>query len=249
MEAATPTRQDERLGTVVIDPRFNGPEASANGGYACGRLAAFVPGPAEITLRLPPPLATDLAVVADHDGGVRLLDHVDATVAEGRPAAAPAGEPPLRPGFADAAAASARNPKRCVRHALSGCFVCGPERDVPGDGLGVVPGPIDALLDVGAAPFQPDESVAVDDVVRPEILWAVLDCPSYVPSMWASDRISLLGRMSAVLHRPVLAGERLVVVGWLREVDGRKRLTSSALMDGDGETIARADATWIGLAG
>ena len=47
------------VGTLVIDDRYNGPPASANGGYACGRIAAFVDGPARVTLRKPPPLHTD----------------------------------------------------------------------------------------------------------------------------------------------------------------------------------------------
>ena len=83
----------------------------------------------------------------------------------------------------------------------------------------------------------------------PEIVWAALDCPSYAPSMWASDGISLLGRLTVVRHREVLVGERLAAVGWLRGAEGRKRFTSSALIDAQGETIARADAVWIELNG
>jgi hypothetical protein len=238
----------EYLGTVAIDARFNGAATSANGGYACGRLAPFVAAPAEVTLRLPPPLGKDLSVVADGDGGARLLDG-DALIAEARTGVDPVGEPPLRPTFAEAVAACAAHPGRGVRHPLSDCFVCGPERGVAGDGLGISPGPVDAAADVGAAPFAPDASLAIDGVVRPEIVWAALDCPSYVPSMWASERISLLGRLTAVRHRDVAVGERLVAVGWSRGADGRKRFTSSALIDADGDTIARADAVWIELAG
>ena len=65
--------------------RYRGPLQSANGGYAAGRLAAFVDGPAEVTLRLPPPLDRPLAVAAD-DGRVLLLDG-EAVVAEARGAA------------------------------------------------------------------------------------------------------------------------------------------------------------------
>lgn len=239
----------ERLGTIEIEPRFNGPAASANGGYACGRVAAFVAGPAEVTLRRPPPLGAQLAVVADGDGGVRLLDADGALIAEGRRGEAPTSEPPLRPSFEDAVASTAIHPGRGVRHPLSDCFVCGPERGTPGDGLGISPGPLDVAADIGAAPFVPDESIADDGVVLPEIVWAALDCPSYAPSMWASDGISLLGRLTVVRHREVLVGERLAAVGWLRGAEGRKRFTSSALIDAQGETIARADAVWIELNG
>ena len=214
----------ERLGTIEIEPRFNGPAASANGGYACGRVAAFVAGPAEVTLRMPPPLGAELAVVADGDGGVRLLDADGAVIAEGRRGEAPTSEPPLRPSFEDAVASTAIHPGRGVRHPLSDCFVCGPERGTPGDGLGISPGPLDVAADIGAAPFVPDESLADDGVVLPEIVWAALDCPSYAPSMWASESISLLGRLTAVRHRDVLVGERLAAVGWLRGAEGRRAL-------------------------
>jgi len=41
---------------VTIDRRFRGPSDSGNGGYVCGVVAALVGGPAEVTLRSPPPL-------------------------------------------------------------------------------------------------------------------------------------------------------------------------------------------------
>jgi hypothetical protein len=44
--------------SLVVAPRFCGPPGSANGGYACGLIAAYLDGQAEITLRRPPPLAT-----------------------------------------------------------------------------------------------------------------------------------------------------------------------------------------------
>ena len=71
--------------TITIDRRYRGPLHSGNGGYTAGRLAAFVDGPAEVTLRLPPPLDRPLAV-AEEDGRVLLLDG-EALVAEARPGA------------------------------------------------------------------------------------------------------------------------------------------------------------------
>ncbi len=156
----------ERLDEVVIESRYNGPVDSANGGYACGLLAAFLGEPAEITLRLPPPLARPLTVVSDGAAGVRMLDG-DALVAEGRPVTLEPIEPPLRPSFDEAMAASARHSGRGVRHPLSDCFVCSPYRETPGDGLGVCPGPLDADASVNAAPFQPDASLTDDGVVPP----------------------------------------------------------------------------------
>ena len=57
-----PPSLKHRLPVVpTIDPRFNGPPGSGNGGYTCGLVAGLLGGPAEVTLRLPPPLGTPLA--------------------------------------------------------------------------------------------------------------------------------------------------------------------------------------------
>ena len=77
---------------ITLDRRYRGPTQSANGGYAAGRLAAFVDGPAEVTLRLPPPLDRPLAVAAE-DGRVLLLDG-EAVVAEAEPRAPELQPPP-----------------------------------------------------------------------------------------------------------------------------------------------------------
>ncbi len=70
---------------ITLGRRFRGPLTSANGGYACGRLAAFVDATdVEVTLRLPPPLDRPLAVRRLEDA-VHLLDG-EAVVAEARPA-------------------------------------------------------------------------------------------------------------------------------------------------------------------
>jgi hypothetical protein len=240
-----------QVGVVEIPARFNGPQTSANGGYACGAFAQFVGEPAEVTLRTPPALDKLLTVAEaeDHEG-VIVLDG-DTPVAEVRPAELPRLEPPIRPTFEQAVEAREKHPAQGVRHPLSDCFVCGPER---ADGLHISPGPIDAEADIGGAPFQPDRTVAVEGVVRPEIVWAALDCPSYVPSMWNGGRmdtgeISLLGRLTAERHREIEVGERLAVVGWPLGQEGRKRHTATAIVDADGEIAARAMATWIRLRG
>ena len=36
---------------MVVEPRFCGPDGIGNGGYVCGRVAAFIGGAAEVTLR------------------------------------------------------------------------------------------------------------------------------------------------------------------------------------------------------
>ena len=85
------------------------------------------------------------------------------------------------------------------------CFVCGMNRR-PGDGLRIFPGPV-AGLALWAAPWTPDPSVAgPDGRVRPEVVWAALDCPSGIAAAEAAglartDTAILLGRMTATPWR------------------------------------------------
>ena len=60
------------MNVLTIPSRFNGPAGVGNGGYVCGRIAAYVDGPATVTLRRPPPLDTPLEVERDDAGSVRV---------------------------------------------------------------------------------------------------------------------------------------------------------------------------------
>ena len=70
------------MATLSIDRRFCGPPGSGNGGYTAGRLAALIGGPAEIRLRRPPPLETEMRV--ERAGSRLLLMHGDDLIAEGQ---------------------------------------------------------------------------------------------------------------------------------------------------------------------
>jgi acyl-coenzyme A thioesterase PaaI-like protein len=131
-------------------------------------------------------------------------------------------------------------------HIFPGCFVCGPERQ-DGDGMRIFPGQLHDSARQVAATWTPDETVVDDQgLVRTEFLWAALDCPGYFAAE-ADAGLALLGRMSAVLHRPVRQGEPLVVTGWPIDSEGRKHRVGSALHDKDGNLVAAATATWITL--
>src|SRR4051812_16077308 len=111
---------------LVIDPKFRGPAGSANGGYTCGVLASLMHGPAEVTLRLPPPIGRPLEVAVD--GKVELLDGAD-LVAEAVQAELDLDVPdPLS--FEEAEAAAL--PDGDTESVFPECFVCGAARD---DGL------------------------------------------------------------------------------------------------------------------
>jgi hypothetical protein len=234
---------DER---VTIDRRFNGPPDSGNGGYVCGLLAGRIDGAAEVTLRRPPPLDTPLRIERLESGAVALRD-VETLIAEGAPASVEIEVPqPLT--YAEAQAASNSYPGH-EKHIFDQCFVCGPRRG-PGDGLRIFPGWV-AGRKLVAAPWTPDPSLAGEGgAVRPEFVWASLDCPG----AWAMfdekgfERAVVLGRLAARLLAPVRPGEPCVVVGWPLGEDGRKLYAGTALFGEDGDLRAFARATWVRIA-
>ena len=235
--------------TLTIEPRFNGPPDSGNGGYTCGRLARFVEAEAaEVTLRLPPPIGRPLEV--EREGAGVMLRDGDAVVAEARPAEVePAAPAPVA--LAEAASAAVDSPfLEADMHPFPTCFVCGPKRS-PGDGLCIYAGPV-AERDVFAAPWTPDLGLARDDgLLPPEIVWAALDCPTSIPV--ANDpgvddfRPIVLARLGARILKPVHAGRPHTIVSWPIAFDGRKRHAGAALHGADGELLAVSRALWIEL--
>jgi hypothetical protein len=229
--------------TLTIPPRFNGPPSSANGGYTCGLVAALIGvDEASVSLRLPPPIGRPLQVVRDGDR-VELRDG-DAMVAEGTPAELLMEVPPAISPDEAAAASEAGYDHWCEPHPFPTCFVCGPERD-PGDGMRVFPG---ALRDgMFAAEWTPDESV--DDGsghVRPECVWAALDCPTSAPvANFASGPAMVLARLTARLGGSVEVGERHAILSWPLAVDGRKHHGACALFDSSGLLLCASQALWI----
>jgi len=204
---------------LTIPSRFNGPAGVGNGGYVCGRIAAYVDGPATVTLRRPPPLDTPMEAERDDEGSVRVR-HGRTLVGEAAPA--PAGPPEIAvtvsPAEADAVAGGARYFRKPV---FPDCFVCGINRR-PGDGLRIFPGPVTGLA-LWAAPWTPDPSVAgPDGLVRAEVVWAALDCPS-----------------------GIAAADPCRVIAWPQRRDGRKLTAGSALLGPDGEVLALAEAVWL----
>lgn len=233
---------------LEIAQRFCGPPKSANGGYACGRLAAFIEGPAEVTLRRPPPLDKAMRVVAEGDG-VALYDG-DTLIASARAATADVAIPST-PSFAAAHAAELRTIPP-DKHNLPTCFVCGPHRAY-GDGLRIHVGPLDpddadwsGLLAATWIP-QPDLADAAKRV-RPEFVWAALDCPTgYAAGFSAGNVFLLLGRQAVSIQRPPMAGEECVIVAWQGSREGRKHFADAVLFGTDGKALAICKATWIAV--
>jgi hypothetical protein len=98
---------------------------------------------------------------------------------------------------------------------------------------------------VVAAPWTPGQTLAgVDGLVRPEFVWAALDCPGAFANGFPEITM-VLGRLAVQLVRPVEPGTECVVVGWSEAVEGRKHFAGTALFAADGELRAVARATWI----
>jgi hypothetical protein len=228
--------------SVVLERRFNGPPATANGGYACGVVARHVDGPAHVSLRRPVPLEVPLELERHDDGHVTLHDG-ELLIAEGDPALPLDDlEPPYRPTVEEARAAARLRPGAWPE-TFDSCWVCATGRR---DGLGLLFGPLPSRPDMtGAVLFARPGVPQEDGELASEIAWAALDCPSYTPPLWGHPQPSLLASMHAELLEPVPAGAPLAVVGWSLGSDGRKHRSATAVLGADGRVLARAEALWI----
>lgn len=221
-----------------------------NGGYVCGLLARALGEAAEVTLRAPAPLDTELGL--EGDGESATLRAPDGTlVAEGKRIAPFELALPPPVSFAQAEQAS-RGYIGFRQHPYPGCFVCGPERDELGPGLALFPGPVEQPADAGtktvAAPFVPAADLCgADGLLESPFVWAALDCPSWFgyASFVEHPPKTLLGRLSAVVLGRPRVGEPCVVQGFALGQEGRRVLSGSALFGETGTCLAYARATWV----
>ena len=99
---------------------------------------------------------------------------------------------------------------------------------------------------------SPDDGLAAaDGTLRPEFIWAALDCAGGVGGIGDAPLDGLpfvLGRLSVQMLGSVTPGEPHVVIGWPVGYEGRKVFAGSAIFTRDGHLTARARATWIRLA-
>jgi len=217
---------------------MNGPAESANGGIACGRLAALLAPevPVTVTLRLPPPLDKDLTV-QQAGAGVRLLDG-DRLVAEAMPAAE--RPEPVAPVDFETAADAATRFAGFTDHPFPTCFGCGTDRV---DGLACYAGPVLA---------EDPNYVATPFVPRPDLprelalTWAALDCAGGW-SIGLAGRRAVLGRMTGLISELPAIGERCVVVARCDRWDGRKAYSRSTGYGEDGRILGVTSAIWIEL--
>ena len=224
-----------------IGRTYNGPPDSANGGYVCGLIASKIDGDAQITLRKPPPLETELYWDLNT---FKLSDEAGVLIAEAKSTVLQL-EVPDPPSLEEAQQAK-QHYAGFAYHAFPSCFVCGPAR--PKDnGLHIYAGPLEKTKDIVVSDWIPSSKWCADQSnhIRPEFVWAALDCPGAFAVMERKVPM-VLGRMTAKVLQPVIAGVPSVIAGWKIGSEGRKSFTGTALWQ-HGQLMAFAKSVWISL--
>ena len=231
--------------SLSIPAFFNGPPESGNGGYTCGRVAELVDAEvAEVSLRSPPPLDTPLEIVRDGDG-VSVM-HGDTLVAAGAPSDLLVDMPDAVPASEVEAAQEAGRERWASGHPFPTCVVCGPARP---DGFGIMPAALpgrDGLFGAAWAPLETSDDG--HGLVRTELVWAALDCPTSAPvANFGDGPAMVLASLTARLGCPLRVGEPHTILSWALGEDGRKHWSAAALYDSNGILTCASRALWIEL--
>jgi hypothetical protein len=98
-----------------------------------------------------------------------------------------------------------------------------------------------------AGPWAPDPTLFDRrGVVRPEFVWAALDCPIGFAVLEAFGRRTMVPRQLTVsLLRPLPVGARWIVMGWPFAAEGHTLLGASAIFSESGELHALASAALV----
>lgn len=230
---------------IRIDPRFQGIDGIAQGGYVAAILAGPLAARRRATFRAPTPVDADLTVErAGEEIRLRRDDELLVVSAPWEPAGAP---PP--PVSLDEAAAARERSEASGESLATGCFSCGTGEE----SFRIHPGPVDGA-GVFATPYRPPAWTAGEDgrVLAP-FLWAPLDCTAGWRAIAPVEpggerRAAMTGRLGVEIVEPPEAGADLVVVAdadvaW----EGRRRHARSAIYDTAGRLVARSESVWISL--
>ena len=228
---------------IIIEKTYCGPTESGQGGYVSGLLGGYIHGPAEVTLRVPPPLNQTLVIDQSDQDLVKLLNG-DTLVAQAQPTSIEF-DIPVPPSYEEAVKAS-ESYIGFKQHAFPKCFVCGPERS-EGDGLRIFPGQVKGR-DIVAAPWIPYKALADENgKVKTEFIWAALDCSGAFAVLVLKLRLIVLGKISVTIESEIKADQKYIVIGWPIMIEGRKLFAGTAIFSESGKLCAKAKATWIDL--
>lgn len=229
-----------------IDPRFQGIDGIAQGGYLAATLAGPLATRRRATFRAPTPVDTDLTV--EDDGEAIHLSYGDRLLVVSEPWE-PERDPPPPVSLRDAASARERSEASGASLA-TGCFSCGTGEDT----FRIHPGFVDGST-VFATPYRPPAWTAGDDGrVRAPFLWAPLDCTAgwrviQPVEPGGERRPAMTGRLGVeILERPEPGADLVVVAEADPAWDGRRRRARSSIYDASGRLVARSESVWIALA-
>ena len=229
--------------SLTVPARFCGPPDSGNGGYTCGLVANELGGIFECTLRSPVPLDVPLEIERSQSGGI--LRHGDKVIVEASPTTM-AVVPPAAIDLETATAAMTSSFALDAQHPFPTCFVCGPKRKAS-DGLRIFPAAIDTNLYV--ATWRPSGEFGDSrQLLRPEFLWAALDCPTGFAAGFPMAGKLVTGRLAVEQLQPISVGESCLLMSWPIGIEGRKHFSAACLYQHK-KLCAVARATWIRLEG
>lgn len=223
---------------TTIPARFAGPPFGVNGGYAAGlAMERLGVRGAHVQLRAPVPMDTLVEIAVDEtEASIR---HDGQTLLTASPASLlDRSHPPVD--FVTAALAAGGADR--ADHPFPDCLVCGPNRS-QSDGMHLLPGEVRPGLVASSwrpLPWQADPT----GTVPLRMATAALDCPSYF-AFRRPGEAALLVAMTVEVRRLPHVSEHLVVTGWSRGEEGRKRFGASAIATAEGETLGRANTLWI----
>lgn len=227
------------MSTITVPKRFCGPPDSGNGGYTCGLLARALGDVVECTLRAPVPIDVPLQLERTAEGAV--LKDGEKLIAEARPTTITV-TPPAPVNFEVAHHGMGASPALGPRHPFPTCFVCGPKRAAH-DGLRIFPASINGT--VYAAAWVPDREFGDrDGQLRPEFLWAAMDCPTGFAAGFPVAGRLVTGRLAVQQLKSIRTEVDCVLMSWPLEIEGRKHFSAACLYQNH-ELCAVARATWI----
>jgi hypothetical protein len=203
-------------------------------------VASVLDGDAVVSLRRPVPLDRALALRPEEGGKVCAFAG-DELIVE----AVPAG-PLLAWDGALVGIEEARVAREKYAAPSDGefghCFVCGRSRH---DGFDVFTGPVEGT-DLVASPWTPPAWAGdADGTVRPEFVWAALDCPGYFALHGGDTTVAYLARQQVEIDAPIHTEVEYVVVGRPLERSGRKGISATAVLDLDGAVLAHAECLLV----
>ncbi len=243
----TGDKRSNRIETVIIDRRYNGPDASGNGGWVAGSLARrFGATSVSVTLRAPVPLAVPLCI-RWQDDGTATLDNDGTLIAEAT--ATPLElDVPIAPDPAEAEAAGVLaqqvSAQRGESFPYAHCFGCGFARS---DGLRIMPGPVgnEGIVATTWTPSSREGDAGGQLTV--EATWAALDCSgglAWIHRLGAGTAI-FTARMTAMIDQRLQVGQQYTVIGWPIAQEGRKLHAGTAIFDAAGKVQARSRQLWL----